>query len=81
MAGRRAGPTKPLPPTVRDLIAQASQQFDDARAALQAGDFAGYGLEIGALQKTLRDLQALQQQARPACGRPFSPRGTPARRA
>ena len=27
----------------RDLIALASQQFDDAQAALQAGDFAGYG--------------------------------------
>jgi hypothetical protein len=44
----------------RDLIALASQQFDDAQAALQAGDFAGYGLKIEALQQTLRDLQALQ---------------------
>jgi len=45
---------------VRDLIALASRQVDDAQAALQAGDFAGYGLKIDALQKTLRDLQALQ---------------------
>ena len=66
---------------VRDLIAQASRQVDDTQAALQAGDFAGYGFKIEALQKTLRDLQTLQQQARPACGRPFSPHGTPARRA
>jgi len=44
----------------RDLIALASQQFDDAQKALQAGDFAGYGLQIEALQKTLRDLQALR---------------------
>ncbi len=44
----------------RDLIAHASQQFDDAQTALQAGDFAGYGLQIEALQKTLRELQALQ---------------------
>jgi uncharacterized membrane protein (UPF0182 family) len=44
----------------RDLIALASQQFDDAQAALQAGDFAGYGLKIEALQKTLRDLQSLK---------------------
>jgi uncharacterized protein len=44
----------------RDLIALASQQFDDAQKALQAGDFAGYGRQIKALQQTLRDLQALQ---------------------
>ncbi len=44
----------------RDLIALASQQFDDAQKALQAGDFAGYGTQIKALQKTLRSLQALQ---------------------
>ena len=44
----------------RDLIALASQQFDDAQKALQAGDFAGYGLQIKALQQTLRELQALQ---------------------
>ena len=44
----------------RDLIALASQQFDDAQQALQAGDFAGYGLKIKALQKTLSDLQALR---------------------
>jgi hypothetical protein len=44
----------------RDLIALASQQFDDAQTALQAGDFAGYGLQIKALQQTLRDLQALK---------------------
>ena len=44
----------------RDLIALASQQFDDAQQALQAGDFAGYGLKIEALQKMLRDLQSLK---------------------
>ena len=44
----------------RDLIAQASKQFDDAQTALQAGDFAEYGRQIEALQQTLRDLQALQ---------------------
>ena len=44
----------------RDLIALAGQQFDDAQTALQAGDFAEYGRQIGALQQTLRDLQALQ---------------------
>ncbi|HEY5471665.1 MAG TPA: hypothetical protein VIK32_00595, partial [Candidatus Limnocylindrales bacterium] len=44
----------------RALIAQASTQFDAAQKALQAGDFAGYGRQIKALQTTLRDLQALR---------------------
>jgi len=44
----------------RALIAQVSTQFDAAQKALQAGDFAGYGRQIAALQQTLRDLQALQ---------------------
>jgi len=44
----------------RDLIALASQQFDDAQKALEAGDFAAYGRQIKALQKTLRDLQTLR---------------------
>jgi len=44
----------------RDLIAQASAEFDAAQKALQAGDFAGYGRQIKALQKTLRDLQGLK---------------------
>jgi uncharacterized membrane protein (UPF0182 family) len=44
----------------RTLIAQASAEFDAAQKALQAGDFAGYGRQIKALQTTLRDLQALR---------------------
>jgi len=44
----------------RALIAQAGTQFDAAQKALQAGDFAGYGSQIKALQKTLRDLQGLK---------------------
>ena len=44
----------------RDLIAQASRQFDDAQKALQAGDFAEYGRQIKALQRSLRDLQGLR---------------------
>ena len=56
--GTGAGGT--LNQQARELIALAGQQFDDAQAALQAGEFAGYGLKIEALQKTLRNLQALQ---------------------
>jgi len=44
----------------RTLIAQASAEFDAAQKALQAGDFAGYGRQVKALQQTLRDLQALK---------------------
>jgi uncharacterized membrane protein (UPF0182 family) len=44
----------------RALIAQARAEFDAAQKALQAGDFAGYGRQIEALQQTLRDLQGLQ---------------------
>ena len=44
----------------RTLIAQASTQFDAAQKALQAGDFAGYGRQVKALQQTLRDLQGLK---------------------
>jgi len=44
----------------RALIAQASAEFDAAQKALQAGDFAGYGRQIKALQTTLRDLQGLR---------------------
>jgi hypothetical protein len=44
----------------RALIAKAGTQFDAAQKALQAGDFAGYGREIKALQQTLRTLQTLK---------------------
>lgn len=45
----------------RELIARASQEFDAAQAALQAGDFAEYGRRIDALEQALADLQRLQQ--------------------
>ena len=44
----------------RALIAQAGTQFDAAQKALQAGDFAGYGRQVKALQNTLRALQILR---------------------
>jgi uncharacterized protein len=43
---------------VRSLIAQASQQFKAAQAALKAGDFAGYGAQVKALSSTLKALQS-----------------------
>jgi uncharacterized protein len=44
------------------LIARANQEFNAAQKALKAGDFAGYGDHIKALQQALGDLQRLQQQ-------------------
>ena len=43
---------------MRSLIAQASQQFKAAQAALKAGDFAGYGAQVKALSSTLKALQS-----------------------
>ena len=55
-----AGTGGPLSQQARDLIAKAGTEFDAAQKALQAGDFAGYGRQIKALQRSLRDLQGLQ---------------------
>ena len=60
-AGGTGGATGgPLSAQAMALIAQAGAQFDAAQKALQAGDFAGYGTQIKALQKTLAELQALK---------------------
>jgi hypothetical protein len=44
----------------QELIAQASAQFEAAQAAQQAGDWAEYGRQIEALQRSLDQLQQLQ---------------------
>ena len=61
-SGTAAGATTTgkLSAKAKALIAKASQQFDAAQAALQAGDFAGYGRRIKALKSTLAELQALR---------------------
>jgi hypothetical protein len=67
-AGGGAPPTTPTTPTtpgtasarVKALIGQANSQFQAAQAALQAGDFAGYGRQIKALSATLKQLQSLK---------------------
>jgi uncharacterized membrane protein (UPF0182 family) len=43
----------------RALITRANSEFNAAQDALKAGDFAEYGRQIAALQKTLSSLQAL----------------------
>ena len=55
-----AGTGGTLNQQARDIIAQAGRQFDAAQKALQAGDFAGYGRQIKALQRSLRELQSLK---------------------
>ncbi|MCB0034630.1 MAG: UPF0182 family protein, partial [Anaerolineales bacterium] len=45
--------------TVDELIQLANQQFEAAQAAQQAGDWAEYGLQIEALEQTLRQLEAV----------------------
>ena len=49
-----------LSAATRALIARASTQFEAAQTALKGGDFAEYGRQIEALQKTLQQLEALR---------------------
>lgn len=58
--GAATGGAAPLSAEARALIARASDEFDAGQAALRAGDFAEYGRQIEALEKTLRELQRLQ---------------------
>ncbi len=44
---------------VAALIAYANEHFEQAQAALRAGDFATYGAEIAKVQEALRQLDAL----------------------
>ncbi len=49
-----------LPPGTRALIDQADKEFQAAQKALKAGDFAGYGRHIKAVEKTLGKLKSGQ---------------------
>jgi uncharacterized membrane protein (UPF0182 family) len=59
--GATGGAGGGLSTQARQLIARANQEFSAAQDALKAGDFAGYGEHIKALQQALTDLQRLQQ--------------------
>ncbi len=59
-AGSGGTDTGDLSADVLELIEQANEQFEAAQAAQQAGDWAEYGRQIAALQRTLRRLQQLQ---------------------
>jgi len=55
--GPSGGPdVTPRPDDVNALIIYANTHFEAAQAALRAGDFATYGVEIGKVEATLRQL-------------------------
>jgi uncharacterized protein len=60
--GTTGGATGTVSAQAAALIARANTEFNAAQAALKAGDFAGYGDHIKALQQALTDLQRLQQK-------------------
>ena len=60
--GTTGGATGTVSAQAAALIARANTEFDAAQTALKAGDFAGYGDHIKALQQALTDLQRLQQK-------------------
>jgi hypothetical protein len=60
--GATGGATGTVSAQAAALIARANAEFDAAQKALKAGDFAGYGDHIKALQQALTDLQRLQRQ-------------------
>jgi uncharacterized membrane protein (UPF0182 family) len=60
--GTTGGATGTVSGQAAALIARANTEFNAAQAALKAGDFAGYGDHIKALQQALTDLQRLQQK-------------------
>lgn len=56
-------PGAPIPTeSINSLIAKAQQYYNQADAALRAGDFAGYGQAQAQLRITLEKLGALSQQ-------------------
>ena len=53
-------PTTPIPSfNIADLIVEAQQHYQKAQEYLQAGDWAGYGAELEALQAVLERLAEL----------------------
>jgi len=61
LGGKPAPGAKPMVATGGDvaaLVGQANQQYSSAQAALKAGDWAEYGNQMKALDKTLKALQA-----------------------
>ncbi len=66
-------PDAPLPTDVAGLIDYANVHFAAAQAALRAGDFATYGIEIERVNAALRALDALTPGIVPSPGASASP--------
>jgi uncharacterized membrane protein (UPF0182 family) len=66
-------PGAPLPSDVAGLIDYANVHFAAADAALRAGDFARYGVEIAHVQAALRQLDELTPGLSPSPGTSASP--------
>jgi hypothetical protein len=66
-------PGAPLPSDMAGLIEYANVHFAAADAALRAGDFARYGVEIARVQAALRQLDALTPGLGPSPGISASP--------
>ena len=54
-----AKPSETVPADVAELIKQAQQHYDQAQQHLKAGNWAGYGEELEALQSVLEQLAGL----------------------
>jgi len=52
-------PGEPVTPDIADLIAEAQEHYNKAQQYLQAGDWAGYGEELDALEAVLTQLAEL----------------------
>ena len=52
-------PEEPVAPDIADLIEEAQKHYNKAQQYLQAGDWAGYGEELDALEAVLERLAEL----------------------
>jgi len=68
-----ADPGAPLPTDINGLIAYANTHFAAAQAALRAGDFAKYGVEMARVQAALHALDLLTPGFVPSPGASASP--------
>jgi len=59
-----APPTKAIDVSIRTFVTQARRQYDQAQAALRAGNWAEYGAKIKELEQTLKLLEEKATSAR-----------------
>jgi hypothetical protein len=54
-------PTPPITESQRQLVESALGHYNAAQSRLQAGDWAGYGKELAAMERDLKQLQDLER--------------------